>query len=530
MRTATGPKTPDGIPVACRRQEDAYVISWRELLQAQGKDAAHDEVERSRIHADVVMSVLLDQFKACVAAGGTKSGNSAFPDKCRSLHGKLFEMGQSQRDAVKRCMQTALGERAADGFPVACKELEDRYLGNTVAIERAAGNEGEPDLDAISQELHVEALASTRPGESPATPSSRFSKAEYEQGFKECKERGLDQHGLLPHECDDIKLKELTETSEEYAASRSNELPPCTAETTSIELEKASPNWARFGVITGVAVAGAIVGAATETPNVGGVIGSVIGFLWTDNRQFDKVKEYVDKVTKGMVEQSRRDRLKKDFEHELDGLKSVADDYQQEPDWGLKGPKLSALIVAIKLSEPTFFDQDNPPEIVLPYLVALGTLKLAALREQYLFAKEYYGADSNRADHLRELKDTVNTYTSTAVDLKKRVYSWRIAKLECPVSKIMARAVRSPDDIDYISENCLVDHLCEKKIQSRICTDGMTAEEKQKYGWNRGAEYRAQCWNDMMRLAAGFNAALDAILQPVRTWKDYAAETDPATP
>ena len=103
---------------------------------------------------------------------------------------------------------------------------------------------------------------------------------------------------------------------------------------------------------------------------------------------------YVNQVVPGMIAQEHVQQL----QQHVAGLRAVLNDYNQTTDPVQEGEYLTTLISLLDELEPEFF---NPRPRSAPWhtLLLSGSIRLVALREQYLFAAQYYGADPDRAAH-----------------------------------------------------------------------------------------------------------------------------------
>jgi hypothetical protein len=162
-----------------------------------------------------------------------------------------------------------------------------------------------------------------------------------------------------------------------------------------------------------------------------GPVATIIGFFWkeTDNYQavFDAMKKYVDDVVPEMIDRARVE----DLGHEVGGLRRAMDEYTRLTSPLAKGIKLSEIVTLTQTMEDKFFDFKHP-EKLLTQFVTFGTLKLAARREQYLFAEEYYGPkgrDDRENVYLPELQKDVKRYSQGAAAMRDQALAWRMSKV-----------------------------------------------------------------------------------------------------
>src|SRR5665213_2503630 len=102
---------------------------------------------------------------------------------------------------------------------------------------------------------------------------------------------------------------------------------------------------------------------------------------------FKALVNYVDAIVPDSIAKERVAQLKL----AIAGLQANLKSFLKEGDLVQKGGALTDLIKALEREEPRFLDKATPPEKQLAVVVAFGTLRLMALRERILHAKEYYG-------------------------------------------------------------------------------------------------------------------------------------------
>ena len=227
-------------------------------------------------------------------------------------------------------------------------------------------------------------------------------------------------------------------------------------------------------------------------PEVGGVLKEVASFLLPDDNNaeaaFDQMKKYVDKLMPELISQEHVTQL---LNH-VTGLKKVLDDYNETHNLRQKGQWLTSLLALLDEIEPKFFDP-RVPERTLAHFVAFGSLKIAALREQALFSKDYYGKDDDRALHERKLNDTIRKYTEAAAGIKDRAMAWRLGKIPTIAVRISRQGRRN---IRVFPGRRLL----------------QLARTPRPRGRGREINHR----RDQVR--AAFGRELDAILEPTRHW------------
>jgi hypothetical protein len=173
-----------------------------------------------------------------------------------------------------------------------------------------------------------------------------------------------------------------------------------------------------------------IIDVANKVPEVGSGLAGLMTMLWPEDDKFKRVweqmKSYVKDLVRDMISQERLISLS----HKLDGIQSCLNDYNREK-YGAK-PKsgfFTTLLGALNTAEPDFFDPREPQQ-TLPYFVALGSIRLAALREMCMSYKLIFGADDDQPQvHLKDLKDKIAAYVEGANTARERAIAWRMSKV-----------------------------------------------------------------------------------------------------
>jgi hypothetical protein len=266
---------------------------------------------------------------------------------------------------------------------------------------------------------------------------------------------------------------------------------------------------------------------------VAGIVGSVPGligagplgsalhgltlFLWPDNSSeevFQAMVDYVNKLVPELISQERIHTLQ---EH-VQGLKEIVADYDDTTDPLQKGEYLTSFIATLDSLEPQFFD-DRAPEKTLAPLVAFGTLKLVALREQYLNAHLYYGNDDrDRAMHYQKLKNTVEKYTKATAGIRKRLLDARMAKIHFKVlDKTFTRLPfnrRDPELNGTVEEQGAVydDDFCGTHKSVELYYRDRGSETKNWGEWN------ALIKEGPAQARKAYEESLDLILTPTKDW------------
>ena len=239
---------------------------------------------------------------------------------------------------------------------------------------------------------------------------------------------------------------------------------------------------------------GMVTGAIGLTPEVGGALSFATSILWADNSDqelFDQIVDYVNKLVPALIAQEHVRLL----QQHVAGLRQIVRDYKQTSNPLQKGEWLTALLAELDELEPEFFD-NRVPERTLAYFVAFGSIKLLALREQFLFAQQYYGNDVDRATHLKQLHQDIARYTAAVTGIRQRAMAWRLSQLR----------------LDH--ENRYVSHMLYRDfywVRDDFC------------GWNSNqtshlAFIKGRLEDRRRVVTAAFGADLDSILKPATDW------------
>jgi delta endotoxin, N-terminal domain len=252
-----------------------------------------------------------------------------------------------------------------------------------------------------------------------------------------------------------------------------------------------------------------VSGAIGATPAIGSALSGITKFLWSDDSQqqvFNALVAYVNQVVPGMIAQEHVQQL----QQHVVGLRAVLNDYNQTTDPVQKGEYLTTLISLLDELEPEFFDP-RTPERTLAHFVAFGSIRLVALREQYLFAAQYYGADPDRAAHLTLLQSNIARYTKAAADIRSRAMEWRLGMVNFAQNSTWNYGVRSKQQIFHTSTR---DDFCNANVNS------YSGPSYPRSARSLHAAYVA-------KVRAAFNHQLDLIMQPTTDWPKLNAVAPP---
>jgi hypothetical protein len=182
----------------------------------------------------------------------------------------------------------------------------------------------------------------------------------------------------------------------------------------------ASPRALRTAVLRGAdPIREAVIALTGLIPTAGGGVKFLLGLLWQDSggTLIEQIREYVRDVAKEMID----NQALIDLANKLEGLKDAIDLYSTDP----TGSKMDAVLMVLTENRPHFFNTQFP-EKTLPYLLTLGSMHLAALREHHDTYEKLYGHKPEKpGEVLKFLKDTVDKYVKGAAAARKATAEWR---------------------------------------------------------------------------------------------------------
>jgi len=126
---------------------------------------------------------------------------------------------------------------------------------------------------------------------------------------------------------------------------------------------------------------------AGQIPEVGGVVAGLIGILFPERAPdiWGMIKAQVRSLAKDMIFEANLD----EFQTNLDGTKTFFHEYLTSGLFSEKSVKLGYVLGVMENFKQHFYKPERP-ERTLPYLLATGTLHIAALHEQYVHCEDLY--------------------------------------------------------------------------------------------------------------------------------------------
>jgi hypothetical protein len=256
-------------------------------------------------------------------------------------------------------------------------------------------------------------------------------------------------------------------------------------------------------------------------PDIGSLVSGVVSFFWKDpanDEMFKALVNYVDALVPDSITKERVAQMKDD----LDGLRDNLNSYLQETDLYQKGLDLKILNNTLQQMGKKFFNDRTEPEKQLALVVAFGTLRLMALKEQILHQDQYYpGHPSSLA--VSDMNEAVKQFAKLASDMKSKIIERRLAKLRVEAGHERERRYDA-DGASYWADGSpnftAVDDQCDwsrKHIGPGRGEVGMSLINAYN---NLG-----QRTNDVRK---AYNRDLDVLLAPIAHWPSITPVAAPA--
>lgn len=157
---------------------------------------------------------------------------------------------------------------------------------------------------------------------------------------------------------------------------------------------------------------------------IGGVTGGLVGYLWQSSGTdlWDIIKSHVE----ALVNEKIDDNNLRGFVSQLKGVEDTFQKYRDATTPSVRPTYLADVLSKLDdcYQNGVSFLQDNP-QITMPHLVALGTLHITALREQYVSGPELT-ADYNSGPQDRSaLKNHIKIYSDLIKQNRAKALDWR---------------------------------------------------------------------------------------------------------
>ena len=255
-----------------------------------------------------------------------------------------------------------------------------------------------------------------------------------------------------------------------------------------------------------------VIGIAGNVPEVGSALAGLLQFLWpvdsTDPQAiWNQMKDYVTALVKDLISTEYALNLEKN----LAGIHNVLTKYNSLS-YGIpaKGEWFTNALAAIELVEPYFFDDRNP-EKTLPYFMAMGTLKLTLLREQYIFYTKIYNVttDPDSAKNYAELTATIGRYYAAAQKSRDAALAWRLSFIKVGETERTDWGLLGPSTTHiWKAEDTYGSNWSVSWEYNSLTGGTLDAESKARYAYE----------NRLGAIAADFGNQLDTLLEPGYIW------------
>lgn len=256
-----------------------------------------------------------------------------------------------------------------------------------------------------------------------------------------------------------------------------------------------------------------IVNGLSVMPYVGGFVSGVVGFFWKSagpQQMWDQMREYVAAYVGDILNRARV----KELGIAVRGIEDAVRELERYRAGDEKGQRLTSINVLLTAAERFFFEHPNPEEI-LSELVQLGTLRLALLRDAYLFGEVYYPRDGNlnRETHGRILLEKIEQYLAVVESSRDKGLTRRLNMITNEAGQRWAEGTQgSVRQFVYTVKDRYAGWSLESASWgSDSTTHDRSAREAEAASQNYFEQRKAQ-------VEAEFSARLDQILSPSKVW------------
>jgi hypothetical protein len=266
---------------------------------------------------------------------------------------------------------------------------------------------------------------------------------------------------------------------------------------------------------TGLTIQNAVVKACSAVPKIGSVLGGLVDYVWPEGGPdiWAMVKDYVEELVR---EEIHTERVRA-FNNRFAGLKQSIERYRTTRTLSKKGIELVAILHTLDQLKVEAVNLEQPQK-TLPYLVAVGTVHLAALHEMYQHGPELFTTDSqkykqqDRAADLKDLKDNIASYSDAAGRARQTAIDWRRGFIE---AKEKTRVSKGGGGYQSLVEYDI------------YILDKMTGHNK---WWNRISSFDSDCaqrkaeyWGSINKYIdstmKAYAESLDIVLTPTKLWR-----------
>ncbi|MBE1293783.1 MAG: hypothetical protein GJ677_14970 [Rhodobacteraceae bacterium] len=159
-----------------------------------------------------------------------------------------------------------------------------------------------------------------------------------------------------------------------------------------------------------------VIAGISETPEVGGVLGGLLGLLWPESEEdvWGQIRKKVEKL----IDKKIADTVFRETTESLNGLERVLQDYVDEigvddPTQSLIGDKFASALSQFEDSADSFM-AEGYEILLLPLFAQMANMHLSLLRDAVCFGKDWGWNDKEVEDHHRYLVKAIRTYESHA--------------------------------------------------------------------------------------------------------------------
>ncbi len=190
-------------------------------------------------------------------------------------------------------------------------------------------------------------------------------------------------------------------------------------------------NYGRILLTQGLSTQQIVTKLVGGIPKVGGAISALLGIVMPpeDNDIWEKIKGQVTTLVKDLILENNLD----DFRDQLRGVKENFGEYLEADEYSEKAGWLVNVLADLNVFKQKFYKNERP-ERTLPYLLATGTLHIAALQEQYNFSEKLFPVkdaqpQKQKTRHLKELEEKITFYTGAVKKAKENILKLRESQI-----------------------------------------------------------------------------------------------------
>ena len=230
----------------------------------------------------------------------------------------------------------------------------------------------------------------------------------------------------------DVRLVQRMSTEEKWVIAAPTLTPK---QVDNFQAAMRSPdNYGRILLTQGLSTQQIVTKLVGGIPKVGGAISALLGIVMPDDNDiWEKIKGQVTTLVKDLILENNLDN----FQEQLRGVKENFGEYLEADEYSEKASWLVTVLANLNVFKQKFYNDKNP-ERTLPYLLATGTLHIAALQEQYNFSEKLFPVkdaqpQKQKTRHLKELEEKITFYTEAVKKAKKNILESRAGKIKLTI-------------------------------------------------------------------------------------------------